>query len=223
MKRFLFILLSIVVFFGLAIELFYFGVYKTRTVKNDVAEVMPSKAQGLGHFSRVPDFNLIDQHGGAVQLKDLKGKVWLANFIYTTCPSTCPALTSRLAEWQAALAPYADVRLVSFSVDPIHDTPALLREYAERFHASDRWSFLTGNDVQLRQITKEGFLLSFDGQEPQTSGTGAGKGVASPEITHSTKIALVDRHGFVRRFYDGEAADEREAMLADVQTLLKEP
>ena len=161
-------------------------------------------------YSQVPDFTLTNRNGAPVRLADLKGKVWLASFIYTTCPSTCPMLTHRLAEWQADLLACGDgVRLVSFSVDSAHDTPEVLERYAARFKASDRWLFLTGDKGQISRISREGFLLGFEGDPAAAGG-----------ITHSTRIALVDRSGTVRRFYDGVGADERAKAVADLKSLL---
>lgn len=170
--------------------------------------------EGLAKFNAVPDFTLTDRNGAPVKLGDLKGKVWLADFIYTTCPDSCPMLTNRLADWQKDILAAGDVRLVSFSVDPEHDTPEVLQGYAKRFQASDRWLFLTGDKTQVAKIAHEGFMLGYvpDGPTPGSS----------PTISHSTKIALVDKNGVVRAYYDGLGADERAKMLADLRTLLRE-
>lgn len=165
----------------------------------------------LDRIAVVPDFSLTDRTGARVTLGDLKGKIWLAAFIYTTCPDSCPMLSSRLAAWQHDALACDDLRLVSFSVDPEHDTPAVLQQYARRFGATDRWLFLTGDKAQIIRIAREGFLAAYD------AAASAGSG-----ITHSTRIALVDRQGVVRRVYDGVGVDQRAEMLRDVKRLLAE-
>ena len=177
-----------------------------------LAIVSGTHSPGLSHYSYVPDFSLVNRDGTRVSLADLKGRVWLAAFIYTTCPSSCPMLSSRLADWQKAILACGDVRLVSFSVDPEHDTPAVLQSYARRFGATDRWFFLTGNKTAVAKIAKEGFLAAFEANPADAKG----------EIVHSTRIALVDRNGVVRRFYDGVGTDERTRMLADLKIVLAE-
>lgn len=173
---------------------------------------------GLGKFGTVPAFTLTDRDGSKITADDLKGKVWLANFIYTTCPDTCPALSRRLANLQqTALEAGATgggdaVRLVSFSVDPDHDTPEILTKYADALGATKRWHFLSGPAAQLTRVAREGFLVGFE----KVPGV-------STEINHSLKIALVDRQGVVRRYYDGVGeTDESAQIIEDLKTVLKE-
>jgi protein SCO1/2 len=166
----------------------------------------------LGRFSTVPDFTLTERSGASVKRADLEGKVWFADFVYSNCPDICKLLSSSLSDLQAeAFAQGEDVRFVSFSVDPEQDTPEVLQGYAAQLRAGDRWLFLTGEKTQMTRVAREGFLLGFE-QVP---------GVAT-DITHSTKIALVDRKGVVRRFYNGTGPREHRKMLADLKALLKE-
>jgi protein SCO1/2 len=113
-------------------------------------------------YGSVPDFALIDQSKRPVQRGDLEGKVWIANFIFTSCPDECPLMTAHMAQMQSDLAHMADFRLVSISVDPDHDTPAVLSEYAERFNADPgRWLFLTGDKRAIYRLAAEGFRLGI--------------------------------------------------------------
>lgn len=210
MKRLLTVTVLVIALVGTAAEL----LYRNRTGEPGLLASGATRP-GLAKFGTVPDFSLTDRSGTPVKLADLKGKVWLADFVYTTCPDSCPMLSNRLADWQKDILAAGDVRLVSFSVDPEHDTPEVLRRYAKRFQASDRWLFLTGDKTQVARIAREGFLLGFE-NDPRASGT-------SPTISHSTKIALVDKSGVVRKYYDGIGADDRVTMLGDVRTLLREP
>jgi protein SCO1/2 len=159
----------------------------------------------------LPEFTLTERSGKPVTLADLRGKIWIADFIYTTCPGPCPILSGRFSELQKAVAFAPDVRLVSISSDPENDTPEVLRAYADRFHATDRWLFLTGNKTQIHALANQGFKLSVvenrDSAEP---------------IIHSTRFALVDRQGLVRGFYDGVDPKATERLLDDVRKLLGE-
>ena len=110
----------------------------------------------LPHMMRVPAFALHDQNGRAVSTEQLSGKVWIANFIFTRCPDMCPLLTSRMAGVRTQLAPVrSQVQIVSFSVDPAHDTPAVLKDYAQK-HDADQpdWTFLTGAIDQVKQLDR---------------------------------------------------------------------
>lgn len=172
----------------------------------------------LDKFKQVPDFDFTDRDHKKVSRSDLRGKVWLADFIYTTCPDTCPMLSKRLANLQErALAigkEYGEdeVRLVSFSVDPNHDTPEILSQYAKALNAGPKWHFLTGDLPHIQRVAREGFLIGFEKVPGVTE-----------EISHSTKIVLVDHKGIVRRYYDGIGDnDESEQILTDIRKLLKE-
>ena len=165
----------------------------------------------LPRFWALPDFTLTERHGHQVSLADLKGKIWLADFIYTTCPGPCPLLSGSFAKLQTELAFAPDVRLVSISTDPEHDTPEVLEAYARRFQAGDRWLFLSGDKTQIHALANQGFKLSVVED----------RGAPEP-ITHSTKFALVDRQGYVRGFYDGTDAEASRKLVDDIRKLLGE-
>jgi len=167
----------------------------------------PRKA--LPQYRALPAFELTNQDGKPVALDDLKGKVWLADFVYTTCPGPCPIITAHMARLQQKLPPGSDVRLVSFSTDPGNDTPAVLKAYAKKFGAGDRWTFLTGPKEEMYGLIQNGFMLA----------------IAAPpgaQIIHSTKMMLVDKSGTVRGFYDGATGEADGQIIADLRSLLKE-
>lgn len=167
--------------------------------------------QELPRYWALPDFTLTERSGRTVTLSDLRGKVWVADFIYTTCPGPCPLLSGSFSSLQKEVAFAPDVRLVSISTDPGHDTPEVLAAYARRFQAGDRWLFLTGDKTQIYTLANQGFRLSV-----------AEDRSASEPITHSTKFALVDRQGFVRAFYDGTGAESNRKLVEDIRKLLGE-
>jgi protein SCO1 len=151
----------------------------------------------------------------------------VANFIYTSCQDICPGLSSEMQVLQERLREQRllgeQVLLLSFTVDPAHDTAAVLRAYAERFRADPlAWRFLTGPEGELRPLIVDGFRLGLQALPPPEAGQDghdAGHHNAT-EITHSGRFALIDREGRVRAYYDGTELD-REQVLRDIRRLLR--
>src|SRR5882724_9045879 len=137
-------------------------------------------------YGTVPAFTLTERSGTTVRAEDLAVRIWIADFIFTRCGGTCPALTATLA---SALRRVPDGTMaVSFSVDPERDDPATLQHYATQFGADpERWLFLTGERAAIERVVREGFRLSLAELPP-------GERERSPEpITHSDRFVLVDR------------------------------
>jgi protein SCO1 len=168
-------------------------------------------APRLERLAPAPQFQFTAQDGTTVSNADLKGKVWVADFIFTRCAGPCPVMTSRMAEVNQALSGKAkDVELVSFTVDPEYDTPQVLKEYGERVGASpERWKFLTGPKDQIEATVMKGFLQALS-REP------------SGVPIHSTRFALVDRDGWIRGFLDGNDPELPQKLLMDIGDLLRE-
>lgn len=157
----------------------------------------------------VPEFTLTEQHGRAVGKADLLGSFWVASFIFTRCVTTCPHTVATLSELQSEL-PKA-VRLVSFSVDPNHDTPDVLDEYAKSAGADlDRWLFLTGDQEAMYRYIREGFLLAVEENDDGNPGW---------EVTHSPRFALVDPKGRIRGYYDSSDEEDVARLRSDVLRL----
>jgi protein SCO1/2 len=165
----------------------------------------------VSSYGTVPPFELVNQNGQPFGSAQLAGKIWIADFIYTTCPGPCPMISSRMSELQKPLEK-SDVHLVSFSVDPEKDTPQVLRGYAEKLQADPaRWDFLTGPKSAIYKLSHDGFKLAVsDGGDEQ--------GIP----VHSTRMVLVDRHGQIRGYYDVAEADGVTKLLADTNHLLRE-
>jgi cytochrome oxidase Cu insertion factor (SCO1/SenC/PrrC family) len=123
----------------------------------------PPAAESLPPLGAVPEFSLVERSGRPATLADLRNRVWVADFVYTTCTDTCPLQTARMAALQAEFAAEPDFRLVSISVDPDRDTVAVLRKYADRFAADrDRWLFLTGSQATIYALVRDGFKLDVE-------------------------------------------------------------
>jgi protein SCO1/2 len=147
----------------------------------------------------LPAFVLTDQRGRQFGLEDLKGRVWVADFVFTSCPSVCPALTKRMARIQHRARHLGQAfHLVTFTVDPETDTPARLAQYAAGYHADpSRWSFLTGSLADIEGTVVKGFKIAM-GKEP------IGDGGSLFTIFHGEKLVLVDADGMIRGYYDAD-------------------
>ncbi len=163
--------------------------------------------QPLPVLGSLPDFSLVDQHGDEVGLVTLADRVWVADFVLTTCSGPCPTMSRKMAALQRRFRRVPRLHLVSFSVNPEYDTPEVLREYGRRFGAVDSsWTFLTGDREQLQAVAARGFRL----------------GEVDEPIHHSTYFSLVDGLGRLRGYYD--SLDERalERLEADIRQLLRQ-
>lgn len=157
----------------------------------------------------VPEFALLDQNGQTVTRDDLRGKIWIADFIFTRCQGPCPLMTGRMLEVQRALAKTPDVKLVSVTVDPSHDTPEVLKAYAEANQADpDRWKFLTGDPQVIRKLVTEGFMQHLDEE--------------SGDPVHGTMFLVVDGNGMVRSARMLEDPELIPKILIDTGNLLRE-
>ena len=168
-----------------------------------------------GNFGQVPSFALTDQHGKTVTDKELRGAPWIANFVFTRCPTACPMLTAKFAALQQQLGADAGVRYVSISVDPEHDTPAVLAAYAEKFGADPaRWWFLTGSLETIEKTVVTGFKIHMGEPKPNASDP------TLIDIMHGEHFVLVDGAGGIRGYYRAEEA-ELEELATDARALAR--
>ncbi len=186
----------------------YFG-------NHDVA-IIPS-ADGTSEadtlFYTVPAFAFTNQYNLEVSDADYMGRIYVADYFFTTCPTICPVMSSQLSRLQAQLAEnnlLGDVKLLSHTVDPENDTPEVLRAYADRLNAdSANWNFVTGTQDDLYYQAKFGYYLTA-----LPSDTAAGG------FFHSDTFVLVDREGHIRGYYDGTSTQEVDQLFIDIQTLI---
>lgn len=145
----------------------------------------------------LPKFELLDQDGQPFTAETMRGKVYVAGLIFTSCPSTCPKISrAMLSLQQRYLRDNIDVELVSFSVDPENDTPAVLKTYADHLEADQsRWRFVTGPREAMEQLVVGGFASAMD------KTTGANGMI---DIAHTTKLVLIDGDGNIRGYYSSD-------------------
>ena len=158
----------------------------------------------LPTFGVVPDFSLTDQVGNPFTRETMKGRTWIAAFVFTRCPSACPRVTRAMRDLQVkAVQRNAKIHLVSFSVDPEFDTPVVLRSYAKEYSADlVNWSFVTGNAEMIQKTAEQGLKIAAQGKADPTK--------ADFGITHGTQLVLVDARGTIRGYY----ASNDDAALA---------
>ena len=155
----------------------------------------------------VPPFQLIAQDGLPFDSKILNGKIWVADFIYTTCPGPCPRMTSQMREVQDAVEKMSDVNFVSFTVDPARDTPEVLAGYAQAHHAAAGiWYFLTGPQNTLRTLDREVFKL----------------GDLNASLDHSTRFVVVDRRSRIRGYFETSEAGAVPSVIDAIRALERE-
>ena len=162
----------------------------------------------LPSYGAVSGFQLTDQRNRPFESSVLNGHVWVADFIYTTCGAICPRLTSQMRQVQDALSG-SNVRLVSFTVDPAHDTPQQLAQYARTHGAKEEmWYFLTGPTETLQHLDRDTFHL----------------GNVDGSLQHSSRFVLVDPRAQIRGYYDTSEADAISRLIGDIKMLLnREP
>ncbi len=155
----------------------------------------------------VPEFTLTNQQRDEISLSDLSGKVWVADFIFTNCPTICPIMTKEMATLQSEFSA-SDVNFISFTVDPERDTSEVLANYAKQFGADEKtWHFLTGEKEQIYQLANNGFKLAaaqHDGVFP-----------------HSRKFVLVSPDGEIYGYYDSHSEAAMSKLRKDMKTLQK--
>mgnify|MGYP001365438982 FL=1 len=164
----------------------------------------------------LPEFQLIEQSGNAFGLKDLRGKVWIGDFIFTRCGGTCPMQTIQKSQIQDSLKEgpeWEDIRLITFTVDPENDTAPVLQKYADTHSAdSNQWKFLTGSREDLWSLSANGFKLAVAEDS---------KNEKMP-ILHSSRFVLVDKIGRIRGYYDGLDEKGRADLMRDLNLVISE-
>ncbi len=164
----------------------------------------------LDYYGAAPEFHLTDQDGQEISLENLKGTIWIVDFVFTRCQGPCPILSARMGQLGEALKGDKDIKLVSVTVDPDYDTPEVLKEYAKRFEAdTQQWTFLTGPRDKIEAFMVKGML------QPIIR-------IPTEELIHSTQLVLVDRQGQIRAFRDGASPQVVAQLLTDIRSLKHE-
>ena len=170
------------------------------------------EAAGLPILWDAPAFSYIDQDGRQVTNRDLLGRPWIGDFIFTRCTTVCPVLTARMMLLQRQL-PGAGLRFISFSVDPSYDTPSVLKKYAATWHGDEsRWRLLNTRDDATLHETAQGMHVAVQRSSDPIN-----------PILHTNRFVLVDSKGRVRGLYDSTDSDAVKQLVVDAQQLTGTP
>jgi protein SCO1 len=166
-----------------------------------------SSDSGLPLLGSVPAFQLTDQNGHNFEsAKTLQSTIWIADFMFTNCPGPCPRMSSQLKQAQTYLSG-TGIKLISFTVDPAHDTPQVLFDYSRHFDARPgTWYFLTGPRQSIQVLSKDAFKLAD----------------VDDTLDHSIRFVLVDRKSRIRGYYLSSEPRIVDQLVADAKALLKE-
>ena len=167
---------------------------------------------GMGH--KIGDFSFTNQNEETITSKEVEGKVYVAEYFFTTCKSICPIMNDEMQRIQEAYKDNNEFRILSFTVDPDVDTVAQMKWYAETNNADPKqWHFLTGRKADLYTLARTSFFL-LKPAEAQNLGD------AGSDFIHTNNFVLVDQKSRIRGYYDGTDEKEVDALIADIQLLL---
>jgi protein SCO1/2 len=166
-------------------------------------------------YYAIPKFSFTNQNNQETSWKQFENYITIADFFFTECPTICPVMSSQLARIQDKIKAdglQEQVRILSFSVKPQHDTPEVLKAYGEKIGADfNIWNFVTGKPADIYEIAEDGFLLTAF---PSDSAAGG--------IFHTDKVTLLDREMRIRGYYDGTSTKVMDTLYEDLKILLKE-
>ena len=175
-------------------------------------ELVDSTIQHLGYNHKIEDFAFKNQNGEIISQKDYEGKVYVADFFFTTCPTICPKMTDNMIWLQNQIKDNDKVKLVSFSVTPDIDSVPVLKKYAlEKGIIDAKWNLLTGNKKDIYYLARKSFLVVKTGSAEEMY-----------DMVHTENFVLVDQKKRIRGFYDGTNLEEVKKLLEDIQFLSKE-
>jgi len=203
-------------YIGVAFIILIFGVYAIPKIVNRF------KTPEFVTIGQVPEFEFTNQRGTLISNSFYENKVYVVEFFFTTCPTICPKMNENMVKIQNKYYGNNDFGIVSFSINPKHDTPQVLSDYAKSYGATSKtWNFLTGNQDKIYKLANKGFTL-FAGENSNAEGG----------FEHSGMFALVDKQGMIRSrldefgnpiaFYDGLDPKGVQMIIEDIAILLKE-
>lgn len=163
-------------------------------------------------YHTIADFAFVNQVGDTVRKADMAGKVYVADFFFTTCPTICPIMKKEMLRVFMKYQDNPDFKILSHSIDPTHDTQEVLKDYAEKLGVEDAstWNFLTGDQEKIFEIGQTSYLTTAMADQMEPGG-----------FLHSGAFLLIDQNGRIRGVYDGTKADQVDRLINDIPKLLK--
>ncbi len=201
-------------YIGISFIVLVFGIWAVPKIVDRFSEPQ------LETIGIVPDFSFVNQHEKSITQDSYKGKVYVAEFFFTTCPSICPIMNRNMVKIQDKFFGNPNLGIASFTIDPVHDTPMVLKDYAESYRISNpNWHLLTGEKDKIYQLANEGFNL-YVGEDSTVEGG----------FEHSGFFALIDQEGNIRSrkdengnpiiYYNGLENSGIQMLIEDIKLLL---
>ncbi|MEA5458240.1 SCO family protein [Arcicella sp. LKC2W] len=163
-------------------------------------------------YHQIPDFEFINQDSVKVTQKDFEGKVYISDFFFTTCPTICPKMKTQMLRIYEKYKDNPKVGILSHSIDPRHDTPAVLREFMDNLGIKSKmWQMVTGDKAKIYEIGQKSYMVSATDDPTQPGG-----------IVHSGAFILVDKNRHIRGIYDGTEPTKVDRLMIDMEILLNE-
>ena len=218
MKR----ILALAILFAVGITIAYFIMQpeeKPLPVINPIdveAEMVDPEMLRVGNGHRVGNFSFLNQEGETITQTEVEGKVYVAEYFFTTCGTICPKMNKQMRRIQFEFAANDDVRLMSFTVDPDVDTVAQMKRYSDDHGAKiGQWHFLTGSKEALYALARKSFFVLKPAEAKNLGDVGS-------DFIHTNNFVLVDQKGRIRGYYDGTSKTEVDELMLDIQRLLDE-
>lgn len=208
------------VFFIALLVTIFFSIYSLMNRKDlpiitprDVnPELVDSTVQHIGYKHTIAPFKFINQNGKVVTNKNYEGKIYVADFFFTTCQTICPKMTTNMTWLQEQIKNNPKVKLLSHTVFPDEDTVEVLKRYAkERGVIDSKWNLVTGKKEEIYKIARQSYLVVKTGQPEELY-----------DMVHTENFVLVDQKGRIRGFYDGTLLDEEKEGVKNVKQLLED-
>jgi protein SCO1/2 len=189
--------------------------------KSELENTTPSELPILGErfvddnqdtvYHEIADFAFVNQIGDTVTNADVAGKIYVADFFFTTCPTICPIMKKEMLRVFEKYQDQPNFKILSHSIDPTHDTQEVLKDYAEKLGVEDAstWNFLTGDQEKIFEIGQTSYLTTAMADQAEAGG-----------FLHSGAFLLVDGNGRIRGVYDGTKSDQVDRLISDIPKLL---
>jgi protein SCO1/2 len=215
-------MIGLVIVFGVAISVGYFFMIpeeKALPIINPVdleEEMVDPEMLRIGFGHKIGDFSFKNQNNERITQEEIEGRVFVAEYFFTTCGTICPKMNEQMKRVQFAYSNEEDVKILSFTVDPDVDTVEQMKLYAEGHGAKDgQWHFLTGTKEKLYDLARKSFFM-LKPAEAQNLGD------AGSDFIHTNNFVLVDRQKRIRGYYDGTSEKEVGTLIEDINKLLIE-
>ena len=175
-------------------------------------ELVDSTVQYKSKYHTIADFSFTNQNGKTITQKDYEGKIYVADFFFTTCGSICPKMTTNLSDIQKAFATNPKVKLLSFTVFPETDSVPVLKAYAKKHQVDDaKWNLVTGDKKEIYTMARKSYLAVKLGKPDELY-----------DMVHTENFVLVDTKKRVRGFYDGTNKEDMKRLIEDITFLSNE-